>query len=98
MTGPPCAGGAMTGLLILDGEVDGRAGVDVRIRAGVVVEVAPALRRDGETVLPARGGAVIPRLHDHHLHLFALAADLRSLHCGVADVRSSAEFGELLQA
>src|SRR4051795_8534336 len=84
-------------MLIRDGEVDGRAGVDVRIRSGVVVEVAPALRRDGEAVLPAGGGAVIPGLHDHHLHLFALAADLRSRHCGPADVRGTAEFGQLLR-
>src|SRR3954471_7770094 len=87
----------MTDMLIRDGEVDGRAGVDVRIRAGVVVEVDPALRCDGETVLPVGGGAVIPGLHDHHLHLFALAADLRSLHCGPADVRGNAEFGQVLK-
>ena len=72
----------MTGLLIRDAEVDGRAGLDVRVRDGVVVEIGVALRRDGEEVLPGGGGALFPGLHDHHLHLFALAADLVSVRCG----------------
>jgi predicted amidohydrolase YtcJ len=87
----------VTGVLIRDCDLDGRAGVDVRIRAGTVVEIGAALRRDGEHVLPAGGGAVIPGLHDHHLHLLALAADLRSVRCGPDDARDRAGFAQLVQ-
>lgn len=88
----------MSGLLIRDAEVDGRAGVDVRIRDGVVVEIGAALRRDGEEVVPANGGGVIPGLHDHHLHLLALAAGLESVQCGPAAVADRAEFARVLRA
>lgn len=72
----------MSALLIRDCEVAGRRGVDVRIRGGRVFEIAASLRSDGEESLHASGGALIHGLHDHHLHLFALAADLRSVPCG----------------
>ena len=61
----------MTGLLIRHCEVDGIGGLDVRIRDGVVTEIAPGLRRAAEELVDAAGGALIPGLHDHHLHLFA---------------------------
>ena len=72
----------MTGLLIRNCAVEGKTDVDVRIRDGKVVEVASGLRPDGETTVDASGGALIHGLHDHHLHLFALAADLLSVPCG----------------
>lgn len=87
----------MTDLLIRDCELDGRAGVDVRIRAGLVVEVGTALRPDGEPSLPAGRGALIPGLHDHHLHLLALAAHLRSVACGPTAVRHADELARTLQ-
>jgi predicted amidohydrolase YtcJ len=71
----------VTGLLIHGCEVDGIGLLDVRIADDTVVEIASSLRPDGEEVLDARGGALIPGLHDHHLHLFALAADLQSVSC-----------------
>ncbi len=51
----------------------------------------PAACADG--VLDAEGGALLPGLHDHHIHLFALAARLESLDCGppaVSDLESLA--------
>ena len=66
---------AAAGLLIVNAEVDGAGGQDVRCRGGQVVELdtglAPAA---GEQVLEANGGALLPGLHDHHIHLLALAA------------------------
>jgi len=61
------------GLLVTGVEVDGER-VDVRCGDGVVAEVGPGLvARPGETVV--RGAAVaLPGLHDHHLHLMAMAA------------------------
>jgi predicted amidohydrolase YtcJ len=58
----------------------GGGDVEVRIDGDVVVDVAPRLRqRGGEDTLDAGGGTVIPGLHDHHLHLHALAATRSSL-------------------
>jgi predicted amidohydrolase YtcJ len=67
-------------------EVDG-AVVDVRISAGVVVDVAPSIRfgKDDEVVEGA-GGALLPGLHDHHVHLLALAAARRSVRLGPPEV------------
>ncbi len=62
---------------------------DVRIEGRRIAEIAPALRaRTGEPQLEARGGLLLPGLHDHHLHLLALAAALESVPCGPPQVRS----------
>lgn len=69
-------------LLVRGADVDGHR-VDVRLARGCVAEVAPALpRAPGEEVLDAAGGALLPGLTDHHLHLHALAAAQRSVACG----------------
>lgn len=72
----------MNGLLLTGCEIDGVDGLDVRVRDGVVAEVAPRLLADGDDVLAAAGGALLPGLHDHHLHLMAMAAALGSTPCG----------------
>lgn len=82
-------------LLIRDAELDGRHTADVRCRGGRVIEIGRDLSRaEGEDVIEAGGGALLPGLHDHHLHLFALAAVRRSVDCGpprVADVDALAD-------
>ncbi|MET1074460.1 MAG: amidohydrolase family protein [Umezawaea sp.] len=89
----------MTGLLIRGAEVAGCAGVDVRVRGERVSEVAPGLHRAaGESVLEARGGALLPGLHDAHLHLAALAAAGTSVRCGPPDVRDAGELAAALGA
>ena len=50
----------------------------------------------GDTVIDAQGGALLPGLHDHHLHLLSLAASLESLHCGPPQIDSEAGLIELL--
>jgi predicted amidohydrolase YtcJ len=79
----------VTGLLVRDCTVENLGRVDVRLRDGVIVEIAAGLRGDGEDVLPAHGGALLPGLHDHHLHLFALAAYLGSVDCSPSAVRDA---------
>jgi predicted amidohydrolase YtcJ len=69
-------------LLVVRAEVKGRPGLSIRIRRGLVAEVGPSLERCGERVLDAAGGAVIPGLNDHHVHLHSLAAALESVDCG----------------
>jgi predicted amidohydrolase YtcJ len=67
-------------------EVDG-ALADVRISGGVVVEVAPGIRfAAGDEVVEGAGGALLPGLHDHHVHLLALAAARRSVRLGPPEV------------
>jgi predicted amidohydrolase YtcJ len=73
----------MTGLLLCRAEVHGRTPVDVRIAGGVVTEIAHRLSPVArEEVIDARGGALIPGLCDHHLHLYAMAAASTSVQCG----------------
>ena len=68
--------------LLLDVAVDG-AVLDCRLRDGAVAELAPGLDPgDGEQVLHADGGALLPGLADHHLHLQAIAAARRSIDLG----------------
>jgi predicted amidohydrolase YtcJ len=86
----------MTELLIRDCSLDGRR-VDVRAKSGIVVEVGTSLRRDGEPLLEAGGGALLPGLHDHHLHLHATAAALASVPCGPPEVRTRADLTSVLQ-
>lgn len=52
---------------------------DVRVAGGEITAVGPDLARPGEAVVAAHGGALLPGLHDHHLHLLAMAAARRSL-------------------
>jgi len=73
-------------LLLLDVEVDG-ARVDVRVTGRHVTQVGPGLRAArGDEVVVGSGGALLPGLHDHHVHLMALAASLGSVPCGPPDV------------
>jgi predicted amidohydrolase YtcJ len=81
----------MTSLVIRHVEVEGRAGLDVRIDAGRIAEIGPQLARVAND-LDGRGGALISGLVDHHIHLFALAAQAQSVDlagaAGPADVRA----------
>jgi predicted amidohydrolase YtcJ len=47
-------------------------------------------------VIDADGGALIPGLHDHHLHLHAMAADAASVSCGPPSVRDTAALADAL--
>lgn len=79
-------------MLIRNAEVEGRR-VDVRCAEGRILEIAERLagRPGSEHELDARGGALLPGLHDHHLHLLALAAALESVDCGPPAVRTPAD-------
>jgi predicted amidohydrolase YtcJ len=85
-------------VLIRRAELDGESR-DVRIAGGRIAEIAAALSaRAGEPSLDAAGGALLPGLHDHHLHLFALAASLASVACGPPAVRDRAALAAALRA
>ncbi|MFG3025403.1 amidohydrolase family protein [Streptomyces sp. NPDC048254] len=72
----------MSGEVLLRGvELHPRQGpVDCRIRRGVVAELGRRLRpRSDEFVARCDGGALLPGLADHHIHLAAMAAQRASL-------------------
>ena len=84
-------------MLIAGAEVAGRASMDVRVADGRIVELAAGLARaPGEEAIEARGGALLPGLHDHHLHLLALAAAQTSVRCGPPEVQSREQLGRAL--
>ena len=85
-------------LLIRDAEVDG-VRRDVRLGRGLVVEIGLGLRPTGDEcdVIDAAGGALIPGLTDHHIHLFATAAELASTVCGPPRVRTSGQLAGALR-
>lgn len=84
-------------MLIRNAEVEGRR-VDVRLAGDRIGEVAAGLGpRPGEEVRDAAGGALLPGLHDHHIHLASLAAALASVRCGPPDVRDAAALARALR-
>ncbi|HEY3796898.1 MAG TPA: amidohydrolase family protein [Caulobacteraceae bacterium] len=59
-------------------EVGGRAGLDARLEGGRIAAIGARLPADPDDI-DGGGGALIPGLVDHHIHLFALAADAHSV-------------------
>ena len=76
-------------------ELDGRSGLDVRIDAGRIDAIGARLEPDTEEI-DGHGGALIPGLADHHIHLFALAAQADSE--ALDDVTSAAALRTRLEA
>jgi predicted amidohydrolase YtcJ len=82
---------------ILDAEVDGRR-VDVRMADGGIAAVGTGVRQAGDVVVPADGGALLPGLHDHHLHLLAMAAADRSIDLATPAAAGPAGFDAAVSA
>lgn len=93
-------------MLIRNAEVWGHGLADVRIEGGRIAAIAQVganahLAAGGAgsgpgRVLDARGGALLPGLHDHHIHLAALAAKRASVWCGPPEVTTRAELAATL--
>ena len=63
--------------------------VDVHIDQSAVVAIgSPLPAEHADPVLDARNGALLPGLHDHHVHLRASAAAVASVCVGPPAVRS----------
>jgi predicted amidohydrolase YtcJ len=85
-------------MLIRRAYVWGRGPADVRIAGGRIVDCAPGLPSvPGEDELDARGGWLLPGLHDHHIHLRALAVAADSLQTGPPDARTHDELAAALR-
>lgn len=87
----------MADLMLKRVEVRGSS-VDVEIRDGLIHRIGPNLSTPADSqVIDGRDGALIPGLHDHHIHLGALAAAMDSLGVGPPAVTSSSELVEVLR-
>jgi predicted amidohydrolase YtcJ len=87
----------VSGRLFRDVEfAPGRRG-DVRVAGGRIVEVGHGLELGGEQQIAGRGGALLPGLADHHLHLLATAAD-GPLRCGPPSVTTPVDLAAALAA
>lgn len=86
-------------MLIRNAEVWGTGLADVRIAQGRIAEIAPVSPgQPGKDDIDARGGALLPGLHDHHIHLAGLAARSASLWCGPPDVTDADGLASRLDA
>lgn len=70
---------------------------DLRVDHGIVTAVGRLSPRPGETVVDARGGALLPGLHDHHIHFLSFAASLASLNCSPAAAPNNEALAQLLR-
>jgi predicted amidohydrolase YtcJ len=70
----------------------------VRVRGTRIERIKRDLApKPNEAVINAEGGCLLPALHDHHMHLMAMAAALNSEPCGPPEVPSEARLAERLQ-
>jgi predicted amidohydrolase YtcJ len=77
--------------------VGSRPQVDVRVGRDLIQEVGRSLApRRAEHVLDGAGGALIPGLHDHHVHLRAAVAAQQSADLSLA--ATPADFDQMLAA
>lgn len=85
-------------MLIRNAEIHFTERADVRIANGIVVDIGSALfAAPDESVIDARGNALLPGLHDHHLHFMAYAAALDSVRCGPPQVADAEQLGRALR-
>jgi predicted amidohydrolase YtcJ len=70
----------------------------VLVRHGVITEIGTALSAAAERQIDCGGGALLPGLHDHHVHLLATAAAAESVQCGPPRVRVREDLRRALES
>ena len=75
-------------MIIRNAEIEGKL-TDVLLEGGLIQAIGKNIG-EGES-FDAKGGALIPGLHDHHIHLNATAAAMNSVRCGPPEVTSKAQ-------
>lgn len=78
-------------MLIRRAQLEGGRIVDVRIADGRIARLGDLAPVAGDEILDAKGGLLLPGLHDHHTHLIALAAAMDSVRCGPPEVKDAEE-------
>ena len=98
MWGPALPARTAVSIILRHVDLGGRPLADVRVRGGAVCGVGAALTRADAVQVDAGGGALLPGLHDHHLHLLAAAAARDSVPCGPPEVRGPDDLRRALRA
>jgi predicted amidohydrolase YtcJ len=84
-------------LVLRDVVVEGRL-VDVRATGGLIAEIDRSLEEHpADEVVDGRRAALLPGLHDHHIHLLALAAAERSSFVGPPAVSDAGQLTAALR-
>jgi len=83
-------------MLISRAEIEPGHYVDVRIEEDRIAAIGSLAANPDEAVIEAGGAALLPGLHDHHLHFLAFASALGSLRCGPPDVHSERDLVQAL--
>jgi predicted amidohydrolase YtcJ len=84
-------------VLIRNAEVFGHGRADLRISGDRIAAIGDLRAEPGEAVIDAAGGALLPGLHDHHIHLAGLAVRSASVFCGPPEVATPEELAARLQ-
>jgi predicted amidohydrolase YtcJ len=84
-------------MLIRHAEVLGHGRADLRISADRITAIGDLSPETDEAVIDATGGALLPGLHDHHIHLAGLAVRAMSVLCGPPEVNTPEELAAQLQ-
>lgn len=85
------------GLIIRGATVRGTT-CDVRVDGDRITDVARTVaRQSGDEEIDAGGGALIPGLHDHHIHLRAWAASRESVFVGPSVLSGEPDLGAALR-
>jgi predicted amidohydrolase YtcJ len=84
-------------VLIRNAEVWRHGRADVRLLGDRIAAIGALETIPGELVIDARGGALLPGLHDHHIHLPALAVRAASVACGPPEVETPEQLAAALR-
>jgi len=84
-------------LVIVGAEIGGGRRADVSVNGGVITAIGTARPHLGDDVIDADGGALLPGLHDHHIHLHSLAAMMASTQLGPPVVNDRQAFAAALR-
>jgi predicted amidohydrolase YtcJ len=84
-------------MLIRNAEVLSHSVADLRVHEGKIAGIGDLQPESGETVFDAGGNALLPGLHDHHLHFLAFAASFNSVRCGPPEVTTADALAQSLR-
>jgi predicted amidohydrolase YtcJ len=77
-------------MLIRDAEIWGGPRADLRLVDGRIAAIGQLSAHAGERAIDAGGAALLPGLHDHHIHLASTAVARQSVRCGPPEVNDEA--------
>jgi predicted amidohydrolase YtcJ len=83
-------------MLIRRAELIGGAIADIRVTGGRIAAIGVLPDLPGEAVIDAKGGLLLPGLHDHHIHVASLSAAQNSVKCGPPEVIGVADLAAAL--